>query len=81
MLRTYRRQLQEFDELLVAIAKAGSLMGIRGFGDVKEGPAFVEDVLRIEVLGPVGLHLTVVDLPGLISVANEAQTEDDVQTV
>lgn len=81
MLRRYRRQLQEFDELPVAIAEAGSLMGIRGFGDVKEGPAFAEDVLRIEVLGPVGLHLTVVDLPGLISVANEEQTEDDVQTV
>ena len=28
-------------------------------------------VLRIEVTGPVGLHLTVVDLPGLISVATK----------
>ena len=81
MLRSYRQQLQDFDEFSVAIAEAGSLMGIRGFGDVKEGPAFAEDVLRIEVLGPVGLHLTVVDLPGLISVANEEQTEDDVQIV
>ncbi len=80
-LRSYRRQLKGFDELPVAIAEAGSLMGIRGFNDVKEGPAFAEDVLRIEVLGPVGLHLTVVDLPGLISVANEEQTEDDVQIV
>ena len=80
-LRSYRQQLKDFDELSVAIAEAGSLMGIRGFGDVKEGPAFAENVLRIEVLGPVGLHLTVVDLPGLISVANEEQTEDDVQIV
>ena len=46
-------------------------MGIRGFEDVQEGPAFTSDVLRIEVTGPVGLHLTVVDLPGLISVAND----------
>lgn len=81
MLRSYRQQLQDFDKLPVAIAEAGSLMGIRGFGDIKTGPAFAEDVLRIEVLGPVGLHLTVVDLPGLISVANEEQTEDDVHTV
>ncbi|KAK5017525.1 hypothetical protein LTR16_000588 [Cryomyces antarcticus] len=29
----------------------------------------------------MGLHLTVVDLPGLISVANEEQTENDVETV
>ena len=57
------------------------MMGIRGFEDVQEGPAFTSDVLRIEVTGPVGLHLTVVDLPGLISVTNDEQTEDDVRTV
>ena len=80
-LRSYRRQLKGFDKLPVAIAEAGSLMGIRGFNDGKEGPAFAENVLRIEVLGPVGLHLTVVNLPGLISVANEEQTENDVKIV
>ena len=56
-------------------------MGIRGFKDIREGPAFGQDVLRIEVSGPIGLHLTVVDLPGMISVANEEQTDDDVETV
>ena len=80
-LQGYRRQLEEFDELPIAIAEVGSMMGIRGFEDVQEGPAFTSDVLRIEVTGPVGLHLTVVDLPGLISVANDEQTEDDVRTV
>ncbi len=80
-LQRYRRQLAEFDELPVAIAEVGSLMGIRGFEGVQEGPAFASDVLRIEVTGPVGLHLTIVDLPGLISVANDEQTEDDVRTV
>ena len=80
-LQAYRRQLTGFKELPIAIAEAGSLMGVRGFGDVVEGPAFAEDVLQIEVSGPVSLHLTVVDLPGLISVANEEQTENDVQTV
>ena len=39
------------------------------------------DVLRVEVTGPVGIHLTVVDLPGLISVADDEQTEDDVRKV
>jgi hypothetical protein len=38
-------------------------------------------VLRIDVRGPVGLHLSIVDVPGLISVPNEEQTDDDVQTV
>jgi hypothetical protein len=80
-LRAYRRQFQSFNELLIAIEEAGSLMGIRGFRDLADGPAFGEDVLRIEVSGPVGLYLTVVDLPGLISVPNEEQTELDVQTV
>ena len=42
-------------------------MGIKGFNDVPDDPAFMSDVLRIEVTVPVGLHLTVVDLPGLIS--------------
>lgn len=80
-LRAYRRQLEGFDGLPSAIEEVGVLLGIRGFQDVTEGPAFAEDVLRIEVSGPVGLHLTIVDLPGLISVANEEQTEDDVRTV
>ena len=80
-LQSYKRHLGSFDELPELIAAAGSLMGLRGFGGVEEGPAFTQDVLRIEVTGPVGLHLAVVDLPGLISVANEEQTEFDVQTV
>lgn len=80
-LRAYKRQFQTFAELPTAIEEAGSLMGIRGFKDIMTGPAFAEDVLQIEVSGNLGLHLTVVDLPGLISVANEEQTEDDVQTV
>lgn len=53
----------------------------RGYGSNLEGPAFAEDVLRIKVTGAVGLHLSIVDLPGLIAVASEVQTEDDVATV
>ena len=80
-LRAYRQQLDNFDELPTVIAEAGSLMGVKGFGDNKRDPAFAADVLRIEVSGPVGLHLTVVDLPGLISVPNEEQTDNDIKRV
>ena len=56
-------------------------MGLRGYGDNLTGPAFAEDVLRIKVFARTGLHLSIVDLPGLISTPSEVQTEEDVQTV
>lgn len=56
-------------------------MGLRGYGANEDGPAFVEDVLRIKVVGRTGLHLSIVDLPGLISTASEEQTQADVDTV
>ena len=46
-LQSYIRRMESFDELPQAIAAAGSLMGLRGFEDVTEGPAFAQDVLRI----------------------------------
>ncbi|EZF11952.1 hypothetical protein H113_07073 [Trichophyton rubrum MR1459] len=42
-------------------------MGLRGFVDQKVTPLFGLDVLRIKVIGETGLHLTIVDLPGLVS--------------
>lgn len=80
-LQSYRRYLESFKKLPESIATAGSLMGLRGFEGIDDGPAFLQGTLRIEVTGPVGLHLTVVDLPGLISVANEEQTEEDVHVI
>ncbi len=80
-LRKYIRRLDDFTELPMAIEEVGCLIGIRGFKDIADGPAFAQDVLRIEVSGPVGLHLSVVDLPGLILVANKEQTEEDVELV
>lgn len=80
-LLAYKREFKSFAELPVAIEEAGLLMGIKGFKGLMEGPAFAEDVLRIEVSGKTGLHLTVVDLPGLISVPSEEQTDNDVDTV
>ena len=80
-LAAYKRTLADFRELPMVITEAGVLMGVRGFGDSDTGTTFSQDVLRVKVTGPIGLHLTVVDLPGLIAVVNEQQTEDDVQAV
>lgn len=80
-MKGFRRAIESFSELPAVIADAGELMGIRGYGNNSGGPAFAEDVLRIKVAGPVGLHLSIVDLPGLIAVASDVQTEDDVTMV
>ncbi|KAL2370846.1 hypothetical protein RJ035_000910 [Blastomyces gilchristii] len=62
-----------YDELPETINDAACYMGIREFvGSGDSAPAFTTNVLRIEVVGDVGLHLTVVDLPGLVSVENDA---------
>ncbi|KAK2820034.1 hypothetical protein FQN49_007786 [Arthroderma sp. PD_2] len=66
-LRGYRKQLLGYDELPDVIETVGALMGLRGFTDVEDSPPFALDVLRIEVIGETGLHLTIVDLPGLVS--------------
>ncbi|KIW65525.1 hypothetical protein, variant, partial [Phialophora macrospora] len=79
-LVSFHRRLQSFQDLPVVIEEVSRLMGVRG-AHSEVGPAFGPDVLRIEVRGPVGLHLSIVDVPGLISVPNEEQTDDDVQTV
>ena len=57
------------------------MIGIGGIKDVQKGPAFTSDVLHIEVTGRISLHLTVVELPGFISVNDDKQTEDNVRTV
>ncbi|KAJ5100868.1 Dynamin [Penicillium angulare] len=53
-------------------------MGVRGFSEFADAPAFAADVLRLELVGNTGLHLTLVDLPGLISVSED---EGDVEIV
>lgn len=80
-LASFERRLSDLTELPKIINEVGCLLEIRGFGDNKAGPAFTDDILRIRVSGPTGLHLTVVDLPGLISVPSEEQTEEDMATV
>lgn len=77
-LRAYSRGLSGYDELPDVIQEVAKLMRLRGFTDDEEAPAFAADVLRIEVTGQTGLYLTIVDLPGLISVSEE---EDDIKLV
>ncbi|KAK1808936.1 hypothetical protein LTR12_016699 [Friedmanniomyces endolithicus] len=75
-LQEYHANIEDYSQLPQVISSAGALMGLRGYG-----PAFIEDVLRIKVVGRTGLHLSIVKLPGLIPTASEEQTEEDVQTV
>ncbi|KAJ5807942.1 Dynamin [Penicillium riverlandense] len=74
----FQRDFLDFNELPGIIQEASHLMGIRGFSDVPDAPAFAADVLRLEFTGNTGLHLTLVDLPGLISVSDD---DKDVELV
>ncbi|KDN69483.1 putative interferon-induced GTP-binding protein Mx2 [Colletotrichum sublineola] len=73
--------MPDFSALPQTIEEAAKLMGIRGYSDSETSNAFALDALRINVSGPIGLHLTIVDLPGLISVESEEQTKRDVEIV
>jgi GTP-binding protein EngB required for normal cell division len=78
-MTSFERQLKSFEDLPGVIREASVLMGIRDCVDPDlDSPAFTADVLRLEVIGNLGLHLTVVDLPGLISVSENV---DDMRTV
>lgn len=81
IFRNYSKELENFSELPGVIAEAKKMMRLRGADGVMEGPSFSADILRIEVVGRTGLHLTVVDLPGLISVSNDEQSDEDVDLV
>ncbi|KAH9866334.1 hypothetical protein J1614_008901 [Plenodomus biglobosus] len=76
---SFERQLTGFHDLPRVIEEASMLMGIRDCANPNlDSPAFTADVLRLEVIGNTGLHLTVVDLPGLISVSENVE---DMHTV
>lgn len=66
-LKTYTRSLSGYEELAGVVEEVSKLMGLKTYTDNdNDAPAFAADMLRIEVTGPTGLHLTIVDLPGLI---------------
>ncbi|KAF4475542.1 Dynamin-A [Colletotrichum fructicola Nara gc5] len=80
-LEKYRNVIRDFNVLPRVIEEVAALMGIRGFCDSSDARSFALDVLRIDVRGPVGLHLTIVDLPGLISVESDEQSTEDIDAV
>jgi len=80
-LQKYARTLDTFDELSSVISEVGALLGLAGYEGVQAGPAFGRDILRVRVRGETGLHLSVVDLPGIIQVPSEEQDDNDVETV
>ncbi|KAK3672639.1 hypothetical protein LTR78_007451 [Recurvomyces mirabilis] len=81
LLTTFDREVDSFDDLPKINSDAGTAMGLRELGPNNGAPTFARDVLRICVSGPTGLHLSVVDLPGIIQVPSEGQTDDDVEAV
>jgi GTP-binding protein EngB required for normal cell division len=80
-LSAYRKTVQNMSELPIIIDDVSRLLQLRGYTTNDGGLAFGSDALRIEITGPIGLHLSIVDLPGLISVPNEEQTQEDVDSV
>lgn len=79
-LQAYKKAVSDFSGLPSVIEEVSILLGLRR-PELPNGSAFALDVLRIEVSGSTGLHLTIVDLPGLISVPNEEQSDADVNMV
>ncbi|GFF56498.1 interferon-induced GTP-binding protein Mx1 [Aspergillus udagawae] len=77
-LSAFHREVSDLAHLPGIIDEAAKLMGVQGANDLDDAPTFAADVLRLEVVGDTGLHLTLVDLPGLISVS---ENEDDLQLV
>ncbi|OAL48844.1 Dynamin family protein [Pyrenochaeta sp. DS3sAY3a] len=81
-MAAFERKLTTFDDLPTVIQEASALMGIGDNCSDSDSNStcttFAADVLRLEVVGDTGLHLTIVDLPGLISVSDNP---DDLNIV
>ncbi|GAD93285.1 dynamin family protein [Paecilomyces variotii No. 5] len=74
----FRHKLRDFAELPEIIEEVAILMGISNFGVFVNAPTFSVDVLRLELVSDTGVHLIIVDLPGLISVS---ENKEDVELV
>ncbi|KFA79994.1 hypothetical protein S40288_10659, partial [Stachybotrys chartarum IBT 40288] len=81
VLCAYREEIRDISELPRVVQDVSKLMDLRDGTKDSKGKAFSSDLLRIEVTGPIGLHLSIVDLPGLISVPGEEQSEEDIAVV
>lgn len=80
-LSAFNHHIQQFSELPGIIEEATKLMGVRASDAEANAPAFAADVLRLELVGNTGLHLTIVDLPGLIEVSENTEDVKIVETL
>ncbi|KAJ5768945.1 Dynamin [Penicillium odoratum] len=64
-LKDYRHEFQDFAELPSITKEAAKLIGLSTSDTEVDKPCFAEDILRLELVGNTGVHLTIVDLPGL----------------
>ncbi|KAK8123023.1 Interferon-induced GTP-binding protein Mx, partial [Apiospora sp. TS-2023a] len=81
-LAAYKKTMTDImSELPGVTEEVSAKLQLRGGPGVVDGSAFASDVLRIEITAHTDLNLTVVDLPGLISLSNDEQIETDVQVI
>lgn len=57
------------------------LSGITSVSRDVKSLAFIQDILRVEITGNIGLQLNIIDLPRLISSPNKNQMDNEVVTV
>lgn len=77
-MSAFRREVADLADLPGIIDEAARLMGVQGVNGLANAPNFAADVLHLEIVSDTSLHLTLVDLPRLISVS---ENKDDVQLV
>ncbi|KAI9726841.1 MAG: hypothetical protein M1835_003759 [Candelina submexicana] len=72
-LENFTKRGAELHNVPELIEEAKSTMSL------KDNKSFCDDVLQVEMSGPDMPHLTLVDLPGLLEIKNDGQTEKDVE--
>jgi GTP-binding protein EngB required for normal cell division len=75
-LLSFNKTLESISDIPELINSAKSAMTV-----LTPGMSFSRDILRIEIHGPEGPHLTIVDLPGLIHSETKDQSVDDVTLI
>jgi GTP-binding protein EngB required for normal cell division len=77
-LASFHQPFAYLSELPGIIEAAGQCMGVQTSDDEIDKPAFVADVLLLEVVGNIAMHLKIIDLPGFLS---GSENERDAQLV
>ncbi|GFF82368.1 dynamin GTPase, putative [Aspergillus lentulus] len=77
-LGAFCHKVTDLADLPSIINEAARLVGVQGVNSLANTLNFAANVLHLEIIGDTGLHLTLVDLPGLISVS---KNKDNVQLV